>query len=296
MDSKGFLTVATGKDIYFQIAVNLLRSYRHFSADPLPFAIITDRENAVTAEFDDVVLLPNASCSYLDKLELFKCLLYDTSIFVDADCLAYGDLNEFFRYFEDADDFCCFGRTLPLDDKTGWFEYDNLGLLQSQVDYVVGLHGGVYYMRRTEACRKVFEDAKRFALNYADYGFKGRFTSPGDEPLIALSMAVNHMQPIPFPEDAMFCYWEHEHDARLDLTSGRAEVMSTAQRVRLVHWGTRFCEMPVYQKQTVQLELLRARCSSTHKVISDLYYDTKIAIQKTSILSHRICNKVRKAF
>lgn len=52
-------------------------------------------------------------------------------------------------------------------------------------------------MLKTEICRKVFEDAKRFAASYTDYKFKGKFCSPGDEPLIALSMAVNRCCPIP---------------------------------------------------------------------------------------------------
>ena len=43
---------------------------------------------------------------------------------------------------KDADDFSCFGRVLPLNDKTGWFEYENLGELKQKVSYVVGLHGG----------------------------------------------------------------------------------------------------------------------------------------------------------
>ena len=63
------------------------------------------------------------------------------NIFIDADCLAYGDLNVLFDVFDSADDFSCFGRVLPLDDKTGWFEYEHLGELRPRVTNVIGLHG-----------------------------------------------------------------------------------------------------------------------------------------------------------
>lgn len=140
--SHSFLTIAMGDEKYYKMATNLLQSYRYFSKSPLPFAILADRENEYTAKFDDVMLLENAHCNYLDKLSMLESLTYDVKIFIDADCIAYGDLNRLFDMFKDADDFSCFGRVLPLNDKTGWFEYENLGELKQKVSYVVGLHGG----------------------------------------------------------------------------------------------------------------------------------------------------------
>lgn len=127
----GFITIATGDERYYRMAANLLHSYRHFSRKALPFAILADRENAYTAEFDDVRLFPRVHRNYLDKLGMFDLLPYDVNIFIDADCLAYGDLSGLFEVFRNADDFCCFGRVLPLDDKTGWFEYLNMRILVS---------------------------------------------------------------------------------------------------------------------------------------------------------------------
>ena len=48
---KGFVTIATGDSKYYQMAVNLLLSYRHFTKSPYPFAIISDRENEYTCLF-----------------------------------------------------------------------------------------------------------------------------------------------------------------------------------------------------------------------------------------------------
>ena len=95
--TKGFLTIATGREEYYRIASNLLRSYRMFCKTPLPFAILADKENTYTEGFDDVIIFPErANNSYLDKLSLGEYLPYDINIFIDADCLAYGDLNQLF--------------------------------------------------------------------------------------------------------------------------------------------------------------------------------------------------------
>ena len=46
--TRGFVTIATGSENYYRIARNLLRSYRLFTASPMPFALICDKENEYT--------------------------------------------------------------------------------------------------------------------------------------------------------------------------------------------------------------------------------------------------------
>ena len=89
---KGFITIATGKDLYYKLAYNLIKSYKYFCDDPVSFAILCDRENEYTKDFDDVIIFKEgARNSYLDKLSLGEYLPYDENIFIDADCLAFGD-------------------------------------------------------------------------------------------------------------------------------------------------------------------------------------------------------------
>lgn len=255
---KGFITIATGKEMYYKLAYNLLRSYRYFCKASLPFSILCDRENRYTDAFDNVIVFPNgAANSYLDKLCLGEYLPYDENIFIDSDCLAYGDLNQLFNYFQNADDFSCFGRVLSLDDKTGWFEYENLGDLKSQVNYVVGLHGGIYYMRNTELTRSVLQTAKDLISNYSLYRFKGKFDSPGDEPVVALSMAINKCKPVSFDRDAICCYWEYVGCMKIDITKGLARVeIEPSGNTILLHWGTRYTRELEYQKQIDLLNIL----------------------------------------
>ena len=205
--------------------------------------------------------------------------------------LAYGDLNFLFDLFQNADDFSCFGRVLPLDDKTGWFNYEDLGDLQSRVSYCVGLHGGIYYIRRSPVAEAVFSTAKQIAADYHQYNFKGKFSTPGDEPILALSMALNHCHPIPFRTDAICCYWEHEGNMKLSISKGSAVIRSADTSTRLVHWGTRFTKQLLYQKQVAALELTRAEKSS---FTSDLKYNVRIVFEWIRCFYRRVVNKLNR--
>ncbi len=293
--TKGFVTIATGKEQYYEIARNLLRSYRFTTKKPLPFALLCDTENEYTKEFDDVCIFNEAKCNYLDKLEMYEHLPYDINIFIDADCLVYRDINRLFDIFESADDFSCFGRVLPLDDKTGWFEYDNLNdNMKPQIDYVVGLHGGIYYMRKTDLCKKVFDRAKEFSKDYYSYGFKGKFTNPGDEPLIALSMAVNKCKPIPHDLTAILCYWEYENDIKMSFKNNSANTISESINTDIMHWGTRFTQTPIYLKQISALNLLRENKPNIILAFSDFKYNIIIFYVRLLNLAKRICNKIKR--
>lgn len=296
--TKGFITVATGREEYYQLAENLLRSYHLFCKSPLPFAVLADQKNVHTDKFDDVVLFPDgAANSYLDKLSLGEYLPYDINLFIDADCLAYGNLNRLFDYFKSADDFSCFGRVLPQDDKTGWFEYENLGELQTKVSYVVGLHGGIYYMRKGETCQRIFEDAKAFVPDYPKFKFKGRFNTPGDEPLVALSMAVNGCRPIPFVDEAICCYWEHLEHMKMDLSKGLAWVGSEQPyNALLVHWGTRYTRQLEYQKQVEMLDILEENRQDRQQMIKKCKkkYGRLMAAEKRRVFACRVKNKIKR--
>lgn len=296
--TKGFITVATGSEEYYRLAHNLLHSYHWFCSEKLPFAVLTDQKNKWTEEFDDVILFRNkATNSYLDKLSLGEYLPYDINIFIDSDCLAYSDLNRLFDYFAEADDFSCFGRVLPLEDKTGWFEYQNLGELREKVSYVVGLHGGIYYMRKGEICDRIFHDAREFVPDYPKFKFKGKFSNPGDEPLVALSMAVNDCHPIPFVPNAICCYWEHFEHMTIDITKGLAKVnLKPAYNVELLHWGTRYTRGLEYKKQIELLEILEKNPVNKEKQIQRCKkkYLWLMAAEKVRLFVKRVENKIKR--
>lgn len=293
--TKGFITIATGKEEYYQLAYNLLRSYRYFTKEPLPFAILADRENGYTKEFDDVIIFPNgASNSYLDKLELARYAPYDVTMFIDADCLAYGDLSRLFDYFREADDFSCFGRVLPLDGKTGWFEYENLGALQEKVSYIVGLHGGIYCLRKTQEALRTMESAKELVADYTKYKFKGKFDTPGDEPLVALAMALHNMHPVPFVREAICCYWEYVGAVKMDISKGVAYVKDQPARpLTLLHWGTRYTRETEYRREVALLSILEENSAAKLRIFGcKAKYGCKQMLVRIQRFAKRAWNKL----
>ena len=241
--TRGFVTIATGKENYYRIAAALLRSYRHFSQRPEPFAILCETTNRYTDLFDLAVVLPDPRRSYVDKLSLPEHLPFDENIFIDADCLAYRDLNDFWTVFEGADDFSAFGRNYPLDYRYGWFRLEDTGIWRDHVTYVPDFIGGVYFLRRTDALQEFYRIARRIESTYGDYTFR-QFQKVADEPVFALAMSVCGFRTMD-KKSPDVCFFPHTTYFESDIAAGTAEYEDryTPERGRIsrpymVHWGS----------------------------------------------------------
>ena len=233
---RGFVTIATGSEHYYELARNLLRSYRRNGGGSVPFAIIAEEENRYTAEFDKVVRMKEPTHSYLDKLRLFECLPWEETIFLDADCLVYGRIDDWWACFEDAADFSCFGYAYEdLSTDRGWFRWEGMGKFKEQISFVPSFSGGIYYVRRTPAAGQVFELAQYAAAHYAEFPF-AIFHNPADEPVLAFGMAVCGCRPMDLSEVGIYV---RRRDLPMDILEPRASWTYDGRSfpVKLVHWG-----------------------------------------------------------
>lgn len=244
MPTCGFVTIASGNEKYYRLAVRLLRSYRKHASDETPFAIICDRENEYTREFDDVVLMDSASGSYMDKLMLYRYAPYDETIFIDADSLILADPGGIWKDFSDADDVSCYGCVYPLDSDRAWFTHEGCGKYRDSVRFLIDLHGGIYYLRKGERCESIFQKAIELAGEYSLYGFKN-FEKPADEPVLAMSLAIHQSQPCDKPMRVLFVpsYW-----GRLKTNpAGELLIDGKKRNVEILHFGTANTERFVYR-------------------------------------------------
>lgn len=193
MGIKGFVTVATGDEKYYALAANLYLSYKRAGEGKYPFALICDRKNEFSEFFDDVILVEDIRKSTVDKL-LMQHSPYDESIFIDADTLILQNIDDLWDVFADQDDVSVFGCTLPLDSKNGWFTYEGCGKYRPRVHYLISMNGGIYFFRKTPKARQVFSDALGVMDDFASIDFK-YFSTPQDEPLMAMAMVLNGCKP-----------------------------------------------------------------------------------------------------
>lgn len=241
---RGFITVATGRELYFKMAHNLLLSYRYHAKTPVPFAILCDRRNEWTADFDQVVIIDRPANSYFDKMRILDLSPFDETIFIDADSLIYRDLTPLWDLFKDGPDVGVLGTVLPLDDGTGWWDIQNLGELGGMVDYKIMCQGGIYYVRNSGKDLPAFIETCRFIKkHYLEYHFRLFEDSFSDEMIISLASCVHHFKPMKDWVD-VFAFYPDVRLVDQDILSGtlvfdwHRSVDRLYRDSFLIHFGT----------------------------------------------------------
>lgn len=257
--TRGFITIATGKDIYYQLAKNLLLSYKLFCGSPLPFAIMCDRENEYTALFDEVVIIQNPLNSFWDKFELLVRVPFDETIFIDADCLAYADLNAYWDYFANADDFTGCGTNYSIDSPKGLFQKGQVFEYNDRVHWKPDICGGLYFIRRGETCNALYQECKSISQRYDDFTWPDFCAPKADETVLCLAMAVHGLHAMDADPANYGHPWEAiemEHDIFTGKCSYATEWHPKVEQGRLVHFGTRYCRKPPYLFEVQKMNVL----------------------------------------
>lgn len=194
--TRGLITVATGDQHYYRIAANLLLSYRTSSTEPLPFAIIAEEENEFTSLFDIVIITDEAEHSFMDKLLVLKLTPFDETLFFDSDCLAYGDLNEYWKVFESATDFSALGVNVGLYEEGTWYNIEDIWKYGEKITYKVKVHLGMFFVRNNNSITKLYNDIKEIESNYSKLHFL-MYEKSRDEAIMGIAMPMNYMRAVP---------------------------------------------------------------------------------------------------
>lgn len=275
--TRGFITIATGNRHYYEIAANLLLSYRFFSKNPFPFAIIAEEHNEYTALFDDVIITSEAMRSFTDKFLLLKLSPYDETIFFDADSLAYGDLNQYWDFFEGATDFSATGENFELyAPKGAWYNVEDIGKYGKQISYKSRVHAGVCFVRKSEKTIKMYADCIDIYKHYRELYFHTASSSI-DECVFGVAMPMNGMKAIPECSTMLAaypCLTSLEADILHDVLKYSTPWAGETQKGILLHWGTAQTYQPLYR---FNVECLKYRIDESKRksVISIIKYDYK---------------------
>lgn len=257
---KGFVTIATGSKKYHKMAYILMSSYKLTSNNPYRFAIITDKETEYTDKFDDVIIVKNATKTYMDKIDLLINSPYKESIFIDADSIIYNDLNKYWDIFEKSSDFSAFGRILPIDNKDGWFSFEKSGKYKDEINNILDIHGGIYYLRKGEICNKIYEVSQEIIKNYDDFSFR-KFKKPADEPILALAMEINNCNPI-VSETKNYAWLRRTKKIKADFFRNKLKYRfgdKFTDEGMLMHFGTSNTIMPLYLIESKKVLFLQEK-------------------------------------
>ncbi len=245
--SRGFITIATGDKKYHDMAKTLVKSYKLTSVEPMPFAVITDDTHDKFEEFDEVVVIKNATRSYMDKIDIMRYSPYDETIFIDSDSIAFNDLNIYWKDFGEYD-FSAYGRVFYEDSEQAWFKISEALKYGGMLEYSIDLHGGIYYFKKGKMVDNIYKICKDISNDYGSFRFKN-FKKLADEPIIALAMAVNEAKPIEQINNR-FCFLRNAKKLQADFFGRKLSYWfnnSYTTDGKLIHFGTSRTILPLYQ-------------------------------------------------
>ncbi len=196
---KSVLTIAVGKQVYVDMAINLAMSYLLWNkGNGIKFILVTDRADIVKKSiiYNDIIVLEIDSKMYDDgfaiKLYLDKFVQTDETLFIDCDCLVYSDVAIVFEKFKNQD-FSLIGEICENGDFFG----DIFSICKNfKINYLPRFVGAIYFIKKGIVSSSIFDFARYLKPQYDDIGLIRLRNKENEEPLIAISMAKNNQKPI----------------------------------------------------------------------------------------------------
>lgn len=223
--NRAVLTIATGKKLYLDMAINLARSFFLWHKDTgITFRLVTDLPvtdipGDVRSKVEVISTLPGElGEGFSPKLHLDKLASSGQTLFIDSDCLVYRNLSFVFDEFE--------GNAVSVAGNyisTGeWFGNVSDICRRFNVQHLPKFNGGVYYLENGPVAAKVYQTARDLEKQYDEIGFVRLRNRPNDEMLLALAMELNKQKPIPDDGTILAEFVNFQSGIKSDLLNGAA--------------------------------------------------------------------------
>ena len=259
MNCKGIVTLATGDIHYYQLALNLLKSYR-YRGGQYPFAILCDRENEYTKLFDNIVLLKGTSSNLLDKFRLLIESPFDENIFIETDCLIYRNIDYFWNIFKDATDFSSFGwNDSRLDIYLNVEEIERMWHIQ----FAPLFCPGYLYVRKGDICEAVYRDC----MAVSNYLIENKKIHPKafrqnmlyDDPVFFLAMKLNGCTCVAAPSVGKCIHYpsfkrRNGHYPSMHFGKGYLEDDDKDSCANLCHFSNKYTRLGKYLQQDIAMD------------------------------------------
>lgn len=268
------ITIAVGKKLYVEYACNLALSFLFWNTNnKIEFLLVTDLPELVPDQIKNkivikVVKLGDVESGFLSKLYLINFLNDGANLFIDADCLIYGDVSKVFDEFRDHK-ISAIGYTIKRGLNIAFVKNISKTLNKLNLNYYPIICGSVYYFNAEdkEMVSKFFSYAQQQKLNYAGLGLIKLRNTENEEPLFALSMSKFNCMPISddgsIKADRMFydfnkknilkgkSYLFNKGEPPIPIYSKLSEASPL-----IIHYNARYTETYEYQSDANRLKLV----------------------------------------
>jgi len=261
--NRGFITIAVGA-YYRYLAKYLAISYRLNSNNYYPLAVVTDEGTEELEKYYDSVIVTEDEINdgYLYKLNLYKYSPFDETIFIDADSFVIRDISYYWELFQDSN-FGVFGiNSTNYKGAKNFFNPEKV-LAEFDVTTIPKFNGGIYYFKKNEKAKKVFDDALALTDRYDEFEmprFKNaevKHAAMGDEPLFSLAMVINQIKAVEDAERRSMFNLNGSSFLKMDVLNQTCFYLKNGKSTNpsLVHFGTDRTVQYHYKKEVIKMYL-----------------------------------------
>lgn len=252
---QGIITIASGADTYIRMALTLGRSVRLHNPH-LSMAVVTDRNPAVFSRlFDQVIPIRlDLGPPLRQKLCLLEYSPFEQTLFIDADCMVFGDLEWIFKE----------PSTEPIllegeQSSTGFWYADVPALCRKlKVQSIPKFNSGAMVLRRGGNCLDLMADARSVWDAAAAWEIMPSHGAFSDEPAISVAMARMGVKAHRFSRRLMGAPWIEDFvELRQNVLRGECVVTGRYDRCSPVicHYLIGSTHWKAYKRDAITLRL-----------------------------------------
>jgi hypothetical protein len=165
----------------------------------IKFYIVTNISAPIPADLKEHVFLiestpEHAAMGICIKLFTIDYVQTQHTLFIDADCLCYGDLTSIFEAANPMS-VTVAGNIVPVESWMG-IKYKDEVKTCFRLDNVIRFNGGFYYIKNDRTAREIFSKAQDIHKQY-DYGYDSAGKQVNEEAQMSIAMTLNNQKPIP---------------------------------------------------------------------------------------------------
>lgn len=208
------------------MAVNLARSFILWNkGSGINFYIATDLAVYLPDDikpYTNIITLKPGEMGkgFSPKLHLDKLAPAGQTLFIDSDCLIYGNLLPVFGQFK-GHAVSVIGNYIQEGE---WFGDVASICKKFQVNHLPKFNGGIYYIEPGDTAKKVYEKARQLEIQYDEIGFVRLRGRPNDEVLMALAMQLHNQIPVTDDGSILAEFVNFQSGILSDLVNGVAEL------------------------------------------------------------------------